>query len=61
MDGKQFLRAPDAALTAEFMLTMVASERQRKLALGIASPLQEAELDRRVAAILQFVLSDDLS
>jgi AcrR family transcriptional regulator len=60
MDGKQFLRAPDAALTAEFMLTMVASERQRKLALGIAAPLQEAELDRRVDAVLQFVLKDDL-
>jgi AcrR family transcriptional regulator len=60
MDAKQFLRAPDAALTAEFMLTMVASERQRKLALGIAAPLQEGELEQRVAAILQFVLADDL-
>ncbi|HEX8479807.1 MAG TPA: TetR/AcrR family transcriptional regulator [Telluria sp.] len=60
MDAKQFLRAPDADLTAEFMLTMVASERQRKLALGIDAPLQEDELARRVDAILRFVLADDL-
>ena len=56
MDGKKFLAVPDPALTAEFVLTMVASERQRKLALGIASPLTEAELALRVAAIVGFVL-----
>lgn len=60
MHGKHFLRVPDPALTAEFILTMVASERQRKLALGIEAPLQEDELAHRVNAILQFVLMENL-
>ena len=60
MDAKQFLLVPDPALTAEFVLTMVASERQRKLALGIDAPLTSDELAQRVAAILQFVLPHDL-
>ena len=60
MDAKQFLHVPDPALTAEFILTMVASERQRKLALGLPAPVTDAELAQRVAAILQFVLASDL-
>ena len=61
MDAKKFLTIAEPGLTAEFVLTMVASERQRKLALGIAAPLSDAELAQRVAAILQFVLPNDLS
>jgi len=60
MDRKQFLAVPDPALTAEFVLTMVASERQRKLVLGIDAPLHDDELARRVSAILRFVLVENL-
>jgi len=60
MDAKQFLRVPDPALTAEFVLTMVASERQRKLALGIDAPLQDDALALRVNAVLRFVLAENL-
>jgi len=61
MDAKHYLAVPEPGLTAEFVLTMVASERQRKLALGIAAPLTDAELAHRVTAILQFVLPNNLS
>ena len=59
MDAKQFLAIADPFLTAEFVMTMVASERQRKLALGIDAPQSAAELAQRVAAILQFILPHD--
>ena len=61
MDTKQFMSVPDPDMAAEFVLTMVASERQRKLALGIAAPLSAVELDARVAAILRFVMPNYLS
>ncbi|WP_332875734.1 TetR/AcrR family transcriptional regulator [Massilia sp. S19_KUP03_FR1] len=60
MDRKKFLTIADPGLTAEFVLTMVASERQRKLALGIAAPLADAELTQRVNAILRLVIPNDL-
>lgn len=61
MHAKQFLAFPDPGLSAEFVLTMVASERQRKLALGIAAPLSDAELAHRVDAILRLVIPNYLS
>lgn len=61
MDAKKYMPVPDPDLTAEFLLTMVASERQRKLALGIDAPLSAGELDARVNAILQFLLPNYLS
>jgi AcrR family transcriptional regulator len=57
MDAKQFLAVPDPGLTAEFLITMVVAERQRKLALGLDAPLSDAELAERVAAILHMVLN----
>lgn len=56
MHAKQFITVDDPTLTAEFLLAMVASERQRKLALGIPTPLSDDERHRRVAATMQFVL-----
>lgn len=56
MDAKSLLAVPDPGLTAEFMLTMVASERQRKLALGIEAPQSAAELAHRVDAITKLVM-----
>jgi AcrR family transcriptional regulator len=61
MDAKKYMPVPDPDMTAEFLLTMVASERQRKLALGIDAPLSAGELDHRVNAILQFLSPNDLS
>ena len=60
MDAKKFLPVSDPALTAEMVLTMVAAERQRKLALGIDAPLADAELAKRVHLILRFVMASDL-
>lgn len=57
MDAKQFLAIPDPGLTAEFLITLVVAERQRKLALGLDAPLSDAELAERVAAILRMVLA----
>lgn len=56
MDANALLAVPDPGLTAEFMLTMVASERQRKLALGIEAPQSAAELAHRVEAITKLVM-----
>jgi TetR/AcrR family transcriptional repressor of mexJK operon len=56
MDAKQFIRAADPAMTAEFVITMVVAERQRKLALGLDAPLSEDDLATRVTAILRLVL-----
>lgn len=56
MHAKKFITVNDPTLTAEFLMTMVASERQRRLALGIPSPLSRGELEQRVAAVMQFVL-----
>jgi TetR/AcrR family transcriptional repressor of mexJK operon len=56
MHARHFLAVPDPALTAEFLITMVVAERQRKLALGLDAPLSDAELAARVAAILHMVL-----
>jgi len=61
MDAAHWLAVPDPAMTAEFLLTLAASERQRQLALGIPAALPDAALDARVAAILQFVLTSDFS
>ncbi len=61
MDAKKYMLVPDPDMTAEFVLSMVASERQRKLALGIDAPLSHGELDARVNAILQLVLPNYLS
>ncbi|MDQ2823815.1 MAG: TetR/AcrR family transcriptional regulator [Pseudomonadota bacterium] len=55
MHSKKFIKVNDPTLTAEFLLAMVASERQRRLALGIPSPLSDTELGARVAAIMQFI------
>lgn len=55
MDAQQFLRAADPDQLAEFVLTLVASERQRKLALGLDAPLTDAQLDDRITAILDLV------
>lgn len=59
MHAKQFIYAPDPAMTAEFVVTMVVAERQRKLALGLDAPLSDAELAARVAAIVSLVLGAD--
>jgi AcrR family transcriptional regulator len=56
MNAKQFIHASDPAMTAEFVITMVVAERQRKLALGLDAPLSDEELATRVAAILRLVL-----
>lgn len=58
MHRKKFLRLADPALTADFVLTMVASERQRKLALGLDAPITQAQLRQRVTAILKLVFGD---
>lgn len=58
MQAQRYLAVADPGLAAEFLLTMVASERQRKLALGIDAPLSDGELAARVEAILQFVLGN---
>lgn len=55
MHGKRFLEAPDADLTAELLLAMAGSERQRVLALGMPAPLSGDLLEQRVAAILRLV------
>jgi TetR/AcrR family transcriptional repressor of mexJK operon len=60
MQAQKFLLVENPPLIAEFLLTLVASERQRRLALGIDAPLPDAELAARVAAALQFVLPGDL-
>lgn len=57
MDAKQFFAVPDPAMTAEFLITMIVAERQRKLALGLDAPLAEADLEARVAAIMRMVLT----
>jgi AcrR family transcriptional regulator len=55
MHIKQFLQADDAALTADFAMTMAAAERQRMLALGMEAPQTPAELARRIDAIVRIV------
>lgn len=60
MNAAQLLAVADPVQSAEFLLTLAASERQRQLALGIAVPFDEDELTRRVAAILQFLIRSDL-
>lgn len=60
MDAQQFIAVSDPALSAEFLLTLAASEPQRQLALGSAAPPSDAALERRVAAILALVLSNGL-
>ena len=60
MHAKKFVTVTDAAMTAEFLLSIVAAERQRRLALGIASPLSDAERTNRVAAAIQFLLPGTL-
>lgn len=59
MAAKQFLRVDDATLMAEFVMAMVAAERQRMLALGMEAPLAPEQLRARVAAILRLVLRED--
>lgn len=55
MDAQKLLAVPDPAQAAEFLLTLAASERQRQLALGIATPVDDAALALRVAAIVRMV------
>ncbi|GGZ10089.1 hypothetical protein GCM10007388_49490 [Pseudoduganella plicata] len=58
MHAKRFLRIEDPAMTAEFALTMVASERQRMLALGMDAPQTPEQLAQRVAAVVRLVLPE---
>ena len=58
MRTKAFFRIDDPVMTAEFALTMVAAERQRMLALGMAAPQSPEQLAHRIAAILQLVVPE---
>lgn len=58
MHGKKFLEAQDSELTADLLLTMAASERQRMLALGIASPMTDEQLLNRINLIMRLVFRD---
>jgi AcrR family transcriptional regulator len=55
MHSKQFLQTDDAALTADFAMTMAAAERQRMLALGMTAAQTPEELDYRIDAIVRIV------
>jgi len=56
MRTKRYFQIEDPAMTAEFALTMVAAERQRMLALGMAAPQTPEQLAQRVAAVVRLVL-----
>jgi hypothetical protein len=58
MHAKQFLRVEDPMMAAEFVLTMVASERQRMLALGMEAPQSPEQLAGRIAAVLKFLFGE---
>lgn len=55
MQGKGFIAEGDPVMTADLALTMAAAERQRILALGIDASFTPEQLERRIAAVLQFV------
>jgi len=55
MDEQKFLAVAQPRLTAEFILAMLASERQRTLALGLDAPQPAAELALRITAIMGFL------
>lgn len=58
MHAKQFFQVEDPVMTADFVLTMVSTERQRMLALGMDAPQSPQQLAYRIAAVLQFVLRE---
>lgn len=58
MRAKRYFHIEDPAMTAEFALTMVASERQRMLALGMEATQTPDQLARRVAAVVRLLLPE---
>lgn len=58
MHAKDFLVAENEELTAELLLAMAASERQRILALGMADTMTEEQLVQRIDAIMRLVFRD---
>jgi AcrR family transcriptional regulator len=61
MRAKRHFHIEDPAMTAEFALAMVASERQRMLALGMEAPQTPDQLARRVAAVVRLLLPESSS